>query len=57
MINVLSVKAATRIQDIFTTAKILALAVLIVAGIVQFAKGNLLIYLIFSQLRYKFFWL
>lgn len=40
MINVLSVKAATRIQDIFTTAKILALTVLIVAGIVQFAKGE-----------------
>ncbi|GAB1597565.1 large neutral amino acids transporter small subunit 1-like [Argonauta hians] len=40
IINVMSVKAAMRIQDIFTTAKLLALVIIIVAGIVQLCRGQ-----------------
>ncbi|XP_014775366.2 large neutral amino acids transporter small subunit 1 isoform X2 [Octopus bimaculoides] len=40
IINVLSVRAAMRIQDLFTTAKILALVIIIVAGVVQLGRGE-----------------
>lgn len=39
-VNIYSVRAATRIQDIFTTAKILALIILIATGLVMIGKGK-----------------
>jgi amino acid transporter len=39
-INVYSVRAATRIQDIFTVAKILALIIITLTGIVLMCQGK-----------------
>ncbi|KAK0045007.1 Y+L amino acid transporter 2 [Biomphalaria pfeifferi] len=39
-VNAMSVRAATRIQDIFTAAKLLALVIIIVTGFVQIGKGE-----------------
>ncbi|XP_064611032.1 large neutral amino acids transporter small subunit 1-like [Liolophura sinensis] len=40
-VNIYSVRAATRIQDIFTTAKILALIIIIITGLVMIGKGEI----------------
>ncbi|KAH9499797.1 Large neutral amino acids transporter small subunit 2 [Bulinus truncatus] len=39
-VNAMSVRAATRIQDIFTLAKLLALVIIILTGFVQIGKGE-----------------
>ena len=38
-VNVFSVKLATRVQIIFTAAKLLAMVVIILGGIVKIAQG------------------
>ncbi|XP_039256729.1 large neutral amino acids transporter small subunit 1-like isoform X2 [Styela clava] len=40
LVNCISVRAATRVQDIFTAAKLLALGLVIVLGLIQIGKGN-----------------
>ncbi|XP_038069992.1 large neutral amino acids transporter small subunit 1-like [Patiria miniata] len=39
-VNCLSVKAATRVQDVFTASKVIALLLIIVAGLVHLFLGN-----------------
>ena len=39
-INCWSVKAATKVQDYFTLAKLLALFIIIITGIIQLARGK-----------------
>ncbi|CAL1541349.1 unnamed protein product [Lymnaea stagnalis] len=39
-VNAMSVRAATRIQDIFTAAKLVALGIIILTGAVQIGKGE-----------------
>lgn len=39
-INGLSAKWATRVHTLFTVAKVLALAIIVVAGVIQLAEGN-----------------
>ena len=39
-INIASVKAATKIQDIFTIAKLVALMLIIITGAVMLAQGR-----------------
>jgi len=40
-INCRDVKVVTRVQDVFVVTKVLALGIIIVAGIVYVAQGNL----------------
>jgi len=40
-VNTVSVKLSMKVQNIFTNAKLLALALIIVTGIVQLCRGTL----------------
>lgn len=40
LVNSMSVKVAAKIQIIFTAAKLIALGIIIVGGIVRMAQGN-----------------
>ena len=51
VVNAVDVKWATRVQDIFTYAKLLALVLIILTGFVQLGRGKLLIYLYRYQLQ------
>lgn len=46
-VNCHSVRWATRIQDVFTAGKLLALALIIVIGIVQVCKGGTCFFVVF----------
>ena len=39
-VNIMSVKAATKIQDIFTVAKLVALLLIIITGVVMVGQGK-----------------
>ncbi|KAI8504402.1 Large neutral amino acids transporter small subunit 1 [Branchiostoma belcheri] len=41
-VNCASVRSATRVQDLFTAAKLLALAIIIIFGMIQLGKGEVL---------------
>lgn len=43
LVNCMSVRAATRVQDVFTVAKLLALGIIIIIGLVQLGKGKILV--------------
>jgi L-type amino acid transporter 9 len=41
-VNVISVKLATQVQIVFTGAKLVALAIIIIGGFVKLAQGTLM---------------
>ncbi|XP_035680134.1 large neutral amino acids transporter small subunit 1-like [Branchiostoma floridae] len=41
-VNCASVRSATRVQDLFTAAKLLALAIIVIFGMIQLGKGEVL---------------
>ncbi|KAG7471973.1 hypothetical protein MATL_G00103650 [Megalops atlanticus] len=40
-VNCISVKAATKVQDVFTASKLIALAIIIVFGFIQIGRGDI----------------
>ena len=47
-VNILSVKAATQIQIVFTGAKLIALAIIILGGFVMLGQGRLRLVILLS---------
>lgn len=39
-VNCMSVRGATRVQDVFTAAKLLALAIIVIIGVVKICQGK-----------------
>ena len=45
-VNCADVTWATRVQDVFTYAKLLALAIIILAGVVQLGRGEICVFFV-----------
>ncbi len=54
-INCISVKAAAKIQNVFTVAKIAALVLVVIIGFVQIGRGKIILYHNISTLSLHFF--
>lgn len=54
VVNAVDVKWATRVQDVFTYAKLIALGLIIVTGFVQLGRGEPYSFLIYNNFLSSF---